>query len=89
MIFNAGKRFEFNAIVSFMISCENQEKIDCYWNNLIADGGVEGNCGWCKDKFGLSWQIVPVILSELMNDSEKSERVLQAFLRIKKLRLIS
>ena len=56
---NGGDNFKFNEAVSFVIPCENQEEIDHYWNNLIADGGSEGNCGWCKDKYGLSWQVCP------------------------------
>ena len=84
MALNGGKEFKFNEAVSFVIPCKDQEEIDYYWNNLTADGGEEGNCGWCKDKFGLSWQIVPTILSELMKDSEKSQGVMQAFLKMKK-----
>lgn len=81
---NGGDRFKFNEAVSYVISCENQEEIDYYWNNLIADGGQEGNCGWCKDKFGFSWQVVPSILGELMSNPEKGQRVVQAFLKMKK-----
>lgn len=67
-----------------MIPCKNQEEIDYYWNNFIADSGEEGKCGWCKDKFGLSWQIVPTIFNELMMNPEKAQRVLQVFLKMKK-----
>lgn len=81
---NGGDRFKFNEAVSYVITCENQEEIDYYWNNLIADGGQEGNCGWCKDKFGFSWQVVPSILGELMSNPEKGQRVVQAFLKMKK-----
>lgn len=84
MALNGGKEFKFNEAVSFVIPCKDQEEIDYYWNNLTADGGEEGNCGWCKDKFGLSWQIVPTILGELMKDPEKSQSVMQAFLKMKK-----
>ena len=56
---NAGPEFKFNEAVSFFITCEDQKEVDYYWNKLIADGGEEGRCGWCKDKFGLSWQVVP------------------------------
>jgi len=74
----------FNESFSFVISCEDQKEIDHYWNNLIADGGAESMCGWCVDKFGVSWQVVPAILGELMSDPEKGQRVIQAFLQMKK-----
>jgi len=81
---NGGDLFKFNEAVSFVISCNDQEEIDYYWNNLIANGGSEGNCGWCKDKYGLSWQVVPAILGELMYNPDKGQRVIQAFLKMKK-----
>ncbi len=81
---NGGDNFKFNEAVSFVIPCENQEEIDHYWNNLIADGGSEGNCGWCKDKYGVSWQVVPTILESLMMEPGKSQRVIQAFLKMNK-----
>jgi len=81
---NGGDLFNFNEAVSFVIPCKDQEEIDYYWNNLIANGGSEGNCGWCKDKYGLSWQIVPTILGELMSNPDKGQRVIQAFLKMKK-----
>jgi predicted 3-demethylubiquinone-9 3-methyltransferase (glyoxalase superfamily) len=81
---NGGDLFKFNEAVSFVISCKDQEEIDFYWNKLIADGGSEGNCGWCKDKFGLSWQVVPTILGELMANPDKGQRVIQVFLKMKK-----
>lgn len=81
---NGGDSFKFNEAVSFVVTCENQEEIDYYWEKIIAEGGSEGNCGWCKDKFGLSWQIVPSILQKLMSDPEKRQSVLQAFLKMKK-----
>ncbi len=81
---NGGDLFKFNEAVSFVISCKDQEEIDYYWNNLIANGGSEGNCGWCKDKYGLSWQVVPAILGELMSNPDKGQRVIQAFLKMKK-----
>jgi predicted 3-demethylubiquinone-9 3-methyltransferase (glyoxalase superfamily) len=61
-----------------------QEEIDHYWDKLTADGGEESMCGWLKDKFGLSWQIVPTILGQLMSDPEKAPRVMQAFMQMKK-----
>jgi predicted 3-demethylubiquinone-9 3-methyltransferase (glyoxalase superfamily) len=81
---NGGDNFKFNEAVSFVIPCKDQAEIDYYWFRLIADGGKEGNCGWCKDKFGLSWQVVPSILGELMSNPEKGQRVMQAFMKMKK-----
>lgn len=81
---NGGDNFKFNESVSFVIPCKDQEEIDYYWYKLIADGGQESNCGWCKDKFGLSWQVIPAMLSELMSNPEKSPRVVQAFMKMKK-----
>jgi predicted 3-demethylubiquinone-9 3-methyltransferase (glyoxalase superfamily) len=74
----------FNEAFSFVINCDTQEQIDYYWSTFTKDGGKEGNCGWCKDKFGVSWQIVPSILGELMNDPERSQRVTKAFMQMKK-----
>jgi predicted 3-demethylubiquinone-9 3-methyltransferase (glyoxalase superfamily) len=76
--------FSFNEAISFVINCDTQEQIDYYWSTFTKDGGKEGNCGWCKDKFGVSWQIVPSILGELMNDPERSQRVTKAFMQMKK-----
>lgn len=81
---NGGDNFTFSEAVSFVISCKDQLEIDHYWNNLIADGGSEGNCGWCKDKFGVSWQVVPAMLGELMSNTENRQRVMQAFMKMKK-----
>jgi predicted 3-demethylubiquinone-9 3-methyltransferase (glyoxalase superfamily) len=81
---NGGNNFKFNEAVSFVIPCKDQEEIDHYWYKLIADGGQESQCGWCKDKFGLSWQVVPTILGELMSDPEKGQRVVQAFMKMRK-----
>ncbi|HEV8283557.1 MAG TPA: VOC family protein [Chitinophagaceae bacterium] len=81
---NGGDNFKFNEAVSFVIPCKDQEEIDHYWYKLIANGGQEGNCGWCKDKFGLSWQIVPTKLGELMSNPENGQRVVQAFMKMKK-----
>lgn len=81
---NGGPQFTFTEAVSFVISCKDQEEIDHYWYKLIGDGGQESRCGWCKDKFGLSWQVVPAILGELMSDPEKGPRVIQAFMQMKK-----
>ena len=83
---NRGPQFKFNEAASLFISCENQAEIDYYWVRLT-EGGEEGMCGWLKDKFGLSWQIVPSILGILMSDPEKSTRVVQAFLQMKKINI--
>jgi predicted 3-demethylubiquinone-9 3-methyltransferase (glyoxalase superfamily) len=84
---NAGPQYKFNEAVSMFVSCENQKEVDEYWNKLIADGGEESMCGWLKDKYGLSWQIVPKQLGELMGDPdpEKSQRVVQAMLKMQKI----
>ncbi len=81
---NGGPKFNFTEAVSFVIPCENQEEIDHYWDKLTADGGEESMCGWLKDKYGLSWQVVPTILGELMSDPIKGHRVIQAFLKMQK-----
>ncbi len=81
---NGGPVFRFNEAVSFQVFCESQKEIDYYWNRLT-EGGEEGQCGWLKDRFGLSWQIIPVILPELLKDPERSGRVTRAFLQMKKL----
>lgn len=77
--------FAFNEALSFVVECNTQDEIDHYWNQLTADGGEESMCGWLKDKFGVSWQIIPKKLSQLMTDTEKSNRVMQALLKMKKL----
>jgi predicted 3-demethylubiquinone-9 3-methyltransferase (glyoxalase superfamily) len=86
---NGGPRFQFDEAISFAINCETQEEIDYYWDKLTGGGGQESQCGWLKDKFGLSWQVVPTIISELMTDDdpEKSGRVMQAVLQMKKIDL--
>src|SRR5258707_14327464 len=81
---NGGDMFHFNEAVSFVIPCKDQAEIDHYWYKLIADGGQESMCGWCKDKFGLSWQVVPAILGELMSNPVKGPRVVQAFMKMRK-----
>lgn len=84
---NGGPTFKFNESVSFMYTVDNQEEVDKYWNALIADGGEESQCGWLKDKFGLSWQIIPKQLNELLSDpdKEKASRVMQAMLKMQKI----
>ena len=81
---NAGPQFKFTEAISFVVDCDTQEEIDYYWNNLMADGGSEGNCGWLKDKFGVSWQILPTILPRLLSDPEKAPKVMQAYMKMKK-----
>ncbi|MBV6450183.1 MAG: hypothetical protein MHPDNHAH_00904 [Anaerolineales bacterium] len=84
---NAGPQFKFNEAISFLVNCEDQSEVDYYWNKLIADGGEESMCGWLKDKYGLSWQIIPKQLGELMGgpDPNKSKRVMDAMLKMKKI----
>ena len=83
---NGGPQFKFTEAVSFVVNCETQKEIDEFWEKLSA-GGQESQCGWLKDKFGLSWQIVPTILGKLMSDPDraKSQRVMTALLKMKKL----
>jgi predicted 3-demethylubiquinone-9 3-methyltransferase (glyoxalase superfamily) len=77
-------QFRFNEAISFVVECETQERIDYYWGRLT-DGGEEIQCGWLKDRFGVSWQIVPAILSQLMSDPVRAERITRVFLQMKKL----
>jgi predicted 3-demethylubiquinone-9 3-methyltransferase (glyoxalase superfamily) len=84
MALNAGPEFKFNEAVSFVVDCDSQEDLDYYWNNLTKDGS-EGQCGWLKDRFGVSWQIVPTVLGTLMSNPEKFRRVMQKILQMKKL----
>lgn len=80
---NGGPQFKFNESVSFVVECETQAEIDHYWTKLT-EGGQESQCGWLKDKFGLSWQIVPSVLGKLMSDPVKRPKVMEAFLKMKK-----
>ena len=82
---NGGPQFKFTEAISFQVFCDTQEEIDHYWNSLTADGGEESMCGWLKDKYGLSWQIVPSILGKLMSDKEKAGRVTNAFMKMRKM----
>lgn len=81
---DAPPKMKFNDSISFVITCDDQKEIDYYWARLTSDGGAENMCGWCVDKFGVSWQVVPAILGELMSDPQKGPRVIQAFLKMKK-----
>jgi predicted 3-demethylubiquinone-9 3-methyltransferase (glyoxalase superfamily) len=87
MALNGGPQFQFNEAVSLYVDCEDQAEVDHYWNNLTADGGEESMCGWLKDKFGLSWQIIPRRLPELMTDPDKAKagRATQAMLKMRKI----
>jgi predicted 3-demethylubiquinone-9 3-methyltransferase (glyoxalase superfamily) len=78
---NGGPRYKFTEAISFAVRCDSQEEIDYYWDKLTADGGAEVQCGWLKDKFGLSWQIVPARIGELL----KSSKAMQAMMGMKKL----
>jgi len=82
---SAGPLFKFNEAISFVVRCDSQEEIDYYWEKLSADPKAE-QCGWLKDKYGLSWQIVPTALSKMLQDkdAQKVARVTEAFLKMKK-----
>ena len=80
---NGGPLFKFSEAISFQVFCDTQEEIDNYWYKLT-EGGQEGQCGWLKDKFGVSWQIIPSLLNKLLSDPEKAGRVTSAFLQMKK-----
>lgn len=83
---NGGPEFKFTEAISFVVNCQTQEEVDEYWEKF-SEGGQEVQCGWLKDKFGLSWQIVPTILGEMLNDPDpkKAERVKKAMLQMKKI----
>ena len=84
---NGGPAFKFNEAVSFFISCDTQQEVDNYWRKLLADGGEESQCGWLKDKFGLSWQVIPRQLGLYLSDPDrtKAKRVMDAMLKMKKI----
>jgi predicted 3-demethylubiquinone-9 3-methyltransferase (glyoxalase superfamily) len=84
---NAGPQFKFNEAISFFVNCETQAEVDELWNKLTADGGEESMCGWLKDKYGLSWQIIPTALGQMLNDPnpERAGRVMQAMLKMNKI----
>ncbi|MGE5860855.1 MAG: VOC family protein, partial [Ignavibacteria bacterium] len=79
-------QFDFNEAISFMVNCDSQKEIDYYWEQLTSDGGAESMCGWCRDKYGVSWQITPTILNTMLSKGteEQVARVTQAFLQMKK-----
>src|SRR5882724_391320 len=86
---NGGPHFKFTEAVSFVVNCETQEEVDYFWGKLTADGGAESQCGWLKDKYGLSWQVVPTILIDMLHDKdpEKAERVMKAMLQMQKIEI--
>jgi predicted 3-demethylubiquinone-9 3-methyltransferase (glyoxalase superfamily) len=87
MALNGGPRFKFSEAISFVVSCETQAEVDYYWNKLLEGGGREDQCAWLKDKFGLSWQIVPDALVRYLGDKDpkKANRVMEAMLKMKKI----
>ena len=86
---NGGPLFKFNESVSFVVNCETQEEVDYFWEKLTADGGEESKCGWLKDKFGLSWQVTPTVLIDMLHDKdpEKAERVMKTMLQMQKIEI--
>ena len=84
---NGGPEFTFDEAISFQVDCQTQEEVDEFWSTLTADGGQEGPCGWLKDKFGVSWQIVPVRLTELLTDpdSGRAQRAMRAMMEMQKI----
>ena len=84
---NGGPQFKFNESVSFVVNCETQKEVDYYYEKLTAHGGEESACGWLKDKFGMSWQITPTVLIDMLHDKDaaKAERVMHAMLQMKKI----
>jgi predicted 3-demethylubiquinone-9 3-methyltransferase (glyoxalase superfamily) len=88
MALNGGPLFKFSEAISLVVHCEDQAEIDYFWEKFTADGGQESQCGWLKDKFGLSWQIVPSNIGELLTgDQERANRVMMAVMTMKKLDL--
>ena len=85
---NGGPEFTSNEAISFQVSCKNQQEVDTYWSKL-SEGGEEGPCGWLKDRYGVSWQIIPTALPQLLGDPdrEKSQRVMRAMLEMKKIEI--
>jgi predicted 3-demethylubiquinone-9 3-methyltransferase (glyoxalase superfamily) len=84
---NGGPQFTFDEAISFQITCETQDDLDHYWDNLLSDGGQEGPCGWLKDRFGLSWQVVPSGMDEALSDPDpdRAKRAMQAMLGMRKI----
>ena len=84
---NGGPDFKFNESISFVVNCDTQKEVDYFWEKLTADGGQESQCGWLKDKFGVSWQVTPTVLIEMLHDKDakKSERVMNAMMQMQKI----
>jgi len=82
-------KFEFNEAISIVVECQNQNEIDHYWDSLISDGGQESMCGWLKDKFGISWQIIPYNIGSMIMSPSNGQRAMQALLKMKKIDIIS
>lgn len=89
MALNGGPQFPFTEAISLLVNCETQQEVDELWAKLTADGGQEGQCGWLKDKFGVSWQIIPKQLGEMLGDEDpaKAKRALDAMLKMKKIEI--
>ena len=86
---NGGPQFKFNESVSFVVNCKTQEEVDYFWEKLTAGGGQESECGWLKDKFGLSWQITPTVLIDMLNDKDpkKAGQVMKAMMQMQKIEI--
>jgi len=84
---NGGPIFKFTEAISLAVTCESQEEVDYFWEKLTADGGKESQCGWLKDKYGLSWQVVPKVAIEMLKNPATSERVMQAIMPMKKIEI--
>jgi predicted 3-demethylubiquinone-9 3-methyltransferase (glyoxalase superfamily) len=86
---NGGPEFKFNESVSFVVNCKTQEEVDYFWEKLTAGGGQESECGWLKDKFGLSWQVTPTVLIDMLNDKDpkKAGRVMKAMMQMQKIEI--
>ena len=86
---NGGPQFKFNESVSFVVNCETQNEVDYFWEKLTAGGGQESECGWLKDKFGLSWQITPTVLIDMLNDKDpkKAGQVMNAMMQMQKIEI--
>jgi predicted 3-demethylubiquinone-9 3-methyltransferase (glyoxalase superfamily) len=86
---NGGPQFKFNESVSFVVNCKTQQEVDYFWEKLTAGGGQESECGWLKDKFGVSWQVTPTVLIDMLNDKDakKAGRVMKAMMQMQKIEI--
>lgn len=87
MALNGGPVFKFNEAISLVVDCDSQQEIDSYWERLSAGGGQTSQCGWLKDKYGVSWQVIPAGMAELMQDPARAGRVMQAVMQMQKIDL--